>query len=97
MCVSQSLSSIHEMVKCVASRKGIKSELEGPGLIHAAHVLLEQRAVTLLLQAIPDRLQTEIVSYDILQSADGIPARWRKRAQYNAELFGATKPQLLRQ
>ena len=49
-------------------RLGIKAELEGLKVVQTAHVLLEQRAVSLLLQAIPERLQTEIVSTRMLGS-----------------------------
>ena len=49
-------------------RLGIKTELEGLNVVQTAHVLLEQRAVSLLLQAIPERLKTEIVSTRMLGS-----------------------------
>ena len=49
-------------------RLGIKAELEGLKVVQTAHVLLEQRAVSLLLQAIPERLKTEIVSTRMLGS-----------------------------
>ena len=49
-------------------RLGIKAELEGLKGVRTVHVLLEQRAVSLLLQAIPERLKTEIVSTRMLGS-----------------------------
>ena len=49
-------------------RLGIKAELEGLKVVRTVHVLLEQRAVSLLLQAIPERLKTEIVSTRMLGS-----------------------------
>ena len=49
-------------------RLGIKAELEGLKVVQTVHVLLEQRAVSLLLQAIPERLKTEIVSTRMLGS-----------------------------
>ena len=49
-------------------RLGIKAELEGLNVVQTAHVLLEQRAVSLQLQAIPERLKTEIVSPRMLGS-----------------------------
>ena len=55
------------MVECLpVERLGIKAELEGVKVVQTAHVLLEQRAVSLLLQAIPERLTTEIVSTRML-------------------------------
>ena len=49
-------------------RLNIQSELETPGIVRPAHVLLEQRSVRLLLQAIPDRLKTEIALTRTLSS-----------------------------